>query len=87
MSQTLAQRRVLAAHARQRTPSESPPSASQDATPERGNPMTGPAGRAVLTLVRSGARIVEVGPERVRLHREGTECEVDTRGRVDWRPR
>lgn len=87
MSQTLAQRRALAAHARQRNPSESQAPASEEATPARGSPMTGPAGRAVLTLVRSGARIVEVGPERVRLHREGTECEVDTCGRVDWRPR
>lgn len=133
MSQTLAQRRVLATHARHRTPSEpstAPPSSAPhdegaparagdggptdpsvsavpadpadpiDTTgssrpprdprapqPDRSSPMAGPAGRAVLTLVRSGARIVEVGPGRVRLHREGTECDVDPRGRVDWRAR
>lgn len=48
---------------------------------------SGPAGRAVLTLVRSGARVVEVGPGRVRLRRDGAECEVDPRGRVAWRSR
>lgn len=96
MSQTLAQRRVLAEHTRQREPSprasDTAPDASARPGPTRSTgdataALSGPAGRAVLTLVRSGARVVEVAPGRVRLSRDGAECEVDPRGRVAWRAR
>jgi hypothetical protein len=89
MSQTLAQRRVLAAHARLR------PEGTSDRSAAGWRPLAppGPADRAdasrdamqtVLVLVRSGARIVSVEPARVVLDRDGRACEVDRAGRVRW---
>ncbi|RPH46297.1 MAG: hypothetical protein EHM87_02740 [Burkholderiales bacterium] len=114
MSQTLAQRRALAARGNERTDrpdrpacargpapaadrdARAPPGAADDArapppgsTDDAGRfrPDSGAAGRAILTLVRAGARVVDVGPERVLLRRGSSDCEVDRSGRVAWRRR
>jgi hypothetical protein len=96
MSQTLAQRRVLTTVVRPGDPAVPAASAAPAvssgrrapgvAVPDRAVSWSGAAGRAVLTLVRAGARVIEVGPDRVRLRRAGRDCEVDPRGRVDWSP-
>jgi hypothetical protein len=98
MSQTLAQRRALASLARERpvdvapapaaapssVPADRPGCAPDDA--DRFRPSSGAAVRAIATLVRGGARVIDVGRLRVLLSRAGRRCEVDRAGHVRWGP-
>ena len=93
MSQTLAQRRALAAHAASHSavrtaPRGAAPSgqAGADRTPDLGRfaPLTPAALGTVKSLIGAGARLLRVDPGRVLLKREDSVCEVDAAGRVKW---
>jgi len=93
MSQTLAHRRILSAHARAQQSSD-PVAAPPRAEPAPGGrpadwggfePASSAAVRALQTLVHAGARIVRIEPHRIVLRRLESLCEIDPLGRVHWR--
>jgi len=78
MSQTLAQRKALAARAaRQPDPQVRPDLGRFD-------PISFHAMQTVQALLRSGATLVHVERGRVLLRRQDSLCVVDSAGRVTW---
>jgi len=78
MSQTLAQRKALAARAARQ------PEARVRDDLGRFDPVSFHALQTVQALLRSGATLVHVERGRVLLRRQESLCVVDAAGRVTW---